>query len=59
MEDNSGWQEDPQRGSRTVSEQTIFLAVLEIDDPAERAAYLDSACDVEQRTSDGLRRRNG
>jgi hypothetical protein len=38
MEDSSGWQEDPQRGGRTVSEQMIFLAVLEIDDSAERAA---------------------
>jgi serine/threonine protein kinase/tetratricopeptide (TPR) repeat protein len=27
-----------------VNERTIFLAVLEIDDPAERSAYLDRAC---------------
>src|SRR5262249_18814914 len=28
----------------TMSERSIFLAVLEITDPAERDAYLDSAC---------------
>src|SRR5262249_39301341 len=26
------------------TEQTIFLAALDIDDPAERAAYVDRAC---------------
>ena len=27
-----------------MSERTIFLAALEREDPAERAAYLDAAC---------------
>ena len=27
-----------------MSERSIFLAVLEIDDPAARSAYLDQAC---------------
>ena len=27
-----------------MSERSIFLAVLEIDDPAARSAYLDRAC---------------
>src|SRR5262245_20662663 len=27
-----------------MNEHSIFLAVLEIDDPAERSAYLDRAC---------------
>src|SRR5262245_21429828 len=28
-----------------MTERSIFLAALEYDDPAERSAYLDSACD--------------
>jgi tetratricopeptide (TPR) repeat protein len=28
-----------------MTERSIFLAVLEIDDPAERSAYLDRVCD--------------
>src|SRR5262249_56255886 len=28
----------------TMTERSIFLAVLEIDDPGERSAYLDRAC---------------
>src|SRR5262249_46935976 len=29
---------------RAMTERTIFLAALDIDDPAERAAYVDRAC---------------
>ena len=28
-----------------MTERSIFLAVLEIDDPAERSAYLDRVCE--------------
>ncbi len=27
-----------------MNERSIFLAVLEIDDPSQRSAYLDQAC---------------
>src|SRR5207248_6799423 len=29
---------------RAMTERTIFLAALDIDDPSERAAYVDRAC---------------
>jgi serine/threonine protein kinase/formylglycine-generating enzyme required for sulfatase activity/dienelactone hydrolase len=32
------------REASTVSERSIFLAVLEIDDPLQRSEYLDQAC---------------
>jgi hypothetical protein len=31
-------------GGLIMTERTIFLAVLEIDNPSERSAYLDRAC---------------
>src|SRR5262245_12725887 len=31
-------------GNTSMSERSIFIAALEKDDPAERAAYLDQAC---------------
>jgi WD40 repeat protein/serine/threonine protein kinase len=31
-------------GSFDMTERSVFLAVLDIDDPAERSAYLDQAC---------------
>src|SRR5262249_48682687 len=31
-------------GNRAMSERAIFIAALEKDDPAERAAYLERAC---------------
>ena len=30
--------------SWAMTERTIFLAALDIDDPAERAAYVDRTC---------------
>src|SRR5262249_26104175 len=33
-----------QPGETAMSERSIFIAALEKDDPAERAAYLDQAC---------------
>jgi hypothetical protein len=45
----------PERGPSVseASEETIFVAALEKDAPAERAAYLEAACGGD----DGLRRR--
>jgi hypothetical protein len=35
-------------GPISMNEREIFLAALEKDDPAERAAYLDRACGADQ-----------
>jgi serine/threonine protein kinase len=35
---------DTRAGETAMSERAIFIAALEKDDPAERAAYLDQAC---------------
>ena len=36
-----------------MNERSVFLAVLEIGDPAERAAYLDRACRRPSRPTGG------
>jgi tetratricopeptide (TPR) repeat protein len=40
----AGLDASPSRELQAMTERSIFLAALEIDDPAQRAVYLDRAC---------------